>query len=136
MEADINRQLEKVPYAVALGVKARLVEDDLQLVLPFKEDNIGNPMLPALHGGVIGGFMETMAIAKLSWTTGTQIVAKPIGINVDYLRRGKPAETYARAILTKHGNRVANVRVIAWQEDPDKPIAVLHGHFLITSEDE
>lgn len=136
MIAEINRQLSKVPYANVLGVKALIVEGDLQLVLPFLQDNIGNPMLPALHGGVIGGFMETAAIAQLSFAAGIKTEAKPIGINVDYLRRGKPVETYAKAIITKHGSRVANVRVTAWQEDAEKPIATLHGHFMLTPEDE
>lgn len=134
--AEINRQLAKVPYAKALGVQARVVDEELELVLPFTQDNIGNPMLPALHGGVIGGFMETAAIAQLSVSTGILVPAKPIGINVDYLRRGKPVDTYAKAVITKHGSRVANVRVTAWQEDPEKPIATLHGHFMMTSEDE
>ena len=136
MIAEIKRQLDNVPYAKVLGVGAQMIGEDLQLVLPFIQDNIGNPMLPALHGGVIGGFMEIAAITQLSVSSGSLVLAKPIGINVDYLRRGKPVDTYARAIITKHGSRVANVRVTAWQEDPEKPIATLHGHFMITTRDE
>lgn len=132
----INRELQKIPYAQALGAKARFMGDELQLVLPFSEDNIGNPVLQAIHGGVIGGFMETMAITQLLLTSGANVLPKPIGINVDYLRRGKPEETYASAIITKHGSRVVNVRVAAWQDDPEKPIATLHGHFMIAAEDE
>ena len=37
----------------------------------------------------------------------------------------------AQAIITKHGRRVANVRAEAWQEDRSKPIAAMHGHFLL-----
>lgn len=133
---DINLELQKIPYAQVLGAKARIVGDELQLVLPFSEDIIGNPVLPAIHGGVIGGFMETMAITQLLLTSGTAVIPKPIGINVDYLRRGKPAETYARAVITKHGSRVVNVRVVAWQDNPEKPIATLHGHFMMAGEDE
>jgi len=57
--------------------------------------------------------------------------SKPIGINIDYLRRGKPIATYARANIFKEGARVANVRVRAWQESPETPIAALSGHFLV-----
>jgi len=39
--------------------------------------------------------------------------------------------TYARATIFKEGARVANVRVRAWQESEDKPIAALSGHFLV-----
>jgi acyl-coenzyme A thioesterase PaaI-like protein len=33
--------------------------------------------------------------------------------------------------VTKHGRRVCNVRAEAWQEDRARPIATLHGHFLV-----
>ena len=38
---------------------------------------------------------------------------------VDYLRSGRPVDTHARAIVTRQGRRVTNVRVEAWQEDRD-----------------
>jgi len=53
------------------------------------------------------------------------------GINIDYLRRGNPVVTYARAVIFKEGSRVANVRVRAWQSSRDEPIAALSGHFLV-----
>ena len=58
-------------------------------------------------------------------------LSKPIGVNIDYLRRGKPIETFARADIFKEGSRVANVRVRAWQDNIDEPIAALSGHFLL-----
>ncbi len=134
--ARVSEALEAIPYSQTLGITAKFEEDDFTLVMPFKQTNIGNPVLPALHGGAIGGFMEMAAICQLIIVrvlAGHDVsgeLPKPIGINIDYLRRGKPIETYARAIVFKQGSRVANVRVEAWQEDADKPIAALHGHFL------
>ena len=58
-------------------------------------------------------------------------LSKPIGVNIDYLRRGKPIDTYARADIFKEGSRVANVRVRAWQDNMEEPIAALSGHFLL-----
>jgi len=52
-------------------------------------------------------------------------------VTVDYLRSGRIATTWARAQVTKQGRRVANVQASCWQEDPDKPIASLFGHFLL-----
>jgi hypothetical protein len=37
----------------------------------------------------------------------------------------------ARAEIVKHGRRIANVRVIAWQADPGKPVAAGVGNFLV-----
>ena len=45
------------PYAAVLGVGA----DDGETAtvrLPYRDALVGNPMLPALHGGVIGAFVE------------------------------------------------------------------------------
>jgi len=120
-----------IPYAKTLGIEAEYQEDGLLLILPYLKSNIGNPTLPALHGGAIGGFMEVCAMAELRRRTPELPFSKPIGINIDYLRRGKPVNTYARADIFKEGSRVANVRVRAWQESVDKPIAALSGHFLL-----
>lgn len=120
-----------IPYAKTLGIRAEFSEDGLLLILPYQDSNIGNPTLPALHGGAIGGFMEVCAMAELRRRSPDLPFSKPIGINIDYLRRGKPIETYARADIFKEGSRVANVRVRAWQESEETPIAALSGHFLL-----
>ena len=135
-EEQILQILSQVPYAKTLGVEPNLVGEELTLILPFSEDNIGNPFLPAIHGGVIGGFMEIAAITQIFFESPPKHVPKPIGINVDYLRCGKPLDLYARAEITKLGSRVANVYVRAWQSNYDTPIATLHGHFLLASDKE
>jgi len=137
----VTEAIAEIPYVAKLGIIPRFKDGEFLLVLPFKDSNIGNPVLPALHGGAIGGFMEMAAICQLiidraeAGYDSEAELPKPIGINIDYLRRGKPAETYARAILFKSGKRVSNVRVEAWQEDSDRPIAALHGHFLTAADD-
>ena len=131
IEAEIKAQIDRIPYARALGVLPSLVGEELTMILPFNPDNIGNPLLPALHGGAIGGFLEIAAITQLMFETENLIPPKPIGINVDYLRSGKPQDLYARAEVTKLGSRVANVNVRAWQKNYETPVAALHGHFLI-----
>ena len=123
--------LDALPYARLLGVRPRLLDDRLQLVLPFAQTNIGNPLLPALHGGAIGGFLELTAITQLMLELRRDGIPKPIGISVDYLRRGRPEDTFAEADVQRIGTRVANIRAVAWQSDPDKPIATLHGNFLL-----
>jgi len=126
-----NKLIAAIPYAKTLGIEVEYHEEGLILILPYLESNIGNPTLPALHGGAIGGFMEVCAMAELKRRSPNLPFPKPIGINIDYLRRGKPVTTYARANIFKEGARVANVRVRAWQESEDKPIAALSGHFLV-----
>jgi acyl-coenzyme A thioesterase PaaI-like protein len=109
-------------------------------ILPYANHLIGNPTLPAIHGGVLGAFMEMTALAQLSIAqeSGGERMArqpKPIDVTVEYLRSGRPVDTFARAQITRMGRRIANVRVEAWQAERAAPIAALHGHFLLTLAD-
>ena len=130
-DADLKRALSRIPYAQTLGVEPTEIDGNFTLLLPYIESNIGNFSLPALHGGAISGFMEIAAISQLILTTQQETLPKPIGINVDYLRRGNPKPTYARAKIFKQGRRISNVHVRAWQEDYNDPIATMHGNYLI-----
>jgi len=128
---DINGFLQAIPYARFLGMSALSENGQLITRLHFDRSLIGNPMLPALHGGAIGGFLEMTAIAQLVLETGIVLAPKPVSITVEYLRSGKPVDSYATAQITKQGRRVVNVAVQAWQDDRAKPIAAAHGHFLL-----
>lgn len=132
--ASIKDSLKEIPYATTLGIEPHFMGEEFTLVLPFKQSNIGNATLPALHGGGVGGFMEVCAIAQLMFNNPHRELPRPIGVNIDYLRRGKPVDTYARAQIFKQGARVANVRVRAWQDRFETPIAALSGHFLLGKE--
>lgn len=123
--------LARIPYAGFLGVRAELKGDELTLILPYSEHLVGNPLLPALHGGVVGALMELTAITQLAIASKSETFAKTIDIGVDYLRSGKPIDTYARARVVKIGRRIANVQAEAWQNERSQPIAAMHGHFLV-----
>ncbi len=125
----LSAMLARIPYAQFLGVRAELAGDEMTLVMPFSEHLIGNTVLPALHGGVVGSFLEMAALAQLSISVGLARQARPIDVTVEYLRSGRPMTSFARAQIKRVGRRVANVHVEAWQEARDRPIAALHGHF-------
>ena len=130
----VDTFLQRVPYARFLGMRVELAGDEMTAVQPFAQHLVGNPMLPALHGGVIGAFMEMTALAQLSLAQPGRRVPKTIDVTIEYLRSAGPKDTYARAILRKVGRRVANVQVEAWQESRAKLVAGLTGHFLLRNE--
>lgn len=121
-----------IPYFCYLGLRLEERNDSLICVLPENKKFIGNPTLPALHGGVVGAFLESTALVHLFATQEVTRLPKIINITVEYLRSGKPIETYAEAIVTKPGRRVANMRIEAWQKDRKKPIAAAHANFLVS----
>ncbi len=120
-----------IPYCRHLNITARLDGESIVLAMAFGEHLVGNPMIPALHGGVIGSLLETAAIAQVIYDSGTAKLPKAVDITVDYLRTGRAVTSYARARIAKQGRRVINVHAEMWQEDEAKPIAGLRGHFLI-----
>jgi len=128
----LSAALARIPYAGFLGVRAELKGDELTLILPYSEHLVGNPLLPALHGGVVGALMELTAITQLAIASKSEKFAKTIDIGIDYLRSGKPIDTYARARVVKIGRRIANVQAEAWQNERGQPIAAMHGHFLVS----
>jgi len=128
---DPVRIAELIPYARWMGLSLRHVAGELLGLLTYSDMLIGNAALPALHGGTIGALLESTAIFQLLWDAETVVLPKTIDITVDYLRSGRPVDCWAKAIITRQGRRVANVRVEAWQEDRQRPIALAHGHFLI-----
>ncbi|MFC0283679.1 PaaI family thioesterase [Camelimonas abortus] len=134
-DSPAQKMLERMSYARFLGVECEQKGEEVTATLRFEPRLIGNPSLPALHGGAIGAFLETTALLQLSAQFGQNRPPKPIGLTINYLRSGRPVDTYGRCRITKAGRRVVSVMVEAWQEDPDRPIASAYGHFLLRQED-
>lgn len=128
---DYDALLELVPYARLIGIECTRLGDELLFRLPASKDNIGNPILPALHGGVIAGFMELAAAMHLLVFTGAPGLSKIIDFSLDYLRAGQFRDTYAKCQVWRQGRRVANVAITAWQSTPAEPIATARAHFKI-----
>ncbi|MBW7469554.1 PaaI family thioesterase [Marinobacter sp. F4218] len=128
---DFSRLLQSIPYATFIGLECDQFGDDLIFRLPKKEENLGNPILPAIHGGVIGGFMELSAAIYLMMSQDSMRMPRIVDFSLDYLRAGLNRETYAECRLTRQGNRVANVMVTAWQKSRSQPIATARAHFLM-----
>ena len=123
--------LSLIPYASLIGVECSRVGDELLFRLPANKDNIGNPLLPAIHGGVIAGFMELSAALHLLVATGSSGVPKIIDFSLDYLRAGQFRDTWARCQVCRQGRRVANVAITAWQSTEAEPIATARAHFKL-----
>lgn len=135
VQSRVAAALARIPYAGFLGVRTELKGDELTLALPYSDHLVGNPLLPALHGGVVGALMELTALTQLAIASKSERFPKTIDIGLDFLRSGKPVETYARARVIKIGRQIANVQAEAWQNRRSEPIAALHGHFLLAEDD-
>lgn len=134
--ADTLRQwLGKVPYAAYLGIDAQVHGNEILFVLPQNKKLIGNPTLPAVHGGVVGAFMEQAATFHLIAKMDDPTLPKIINFSLDYLRPTRLRDTYAQCTLTRQGRFIANISITAWQEQSDMPNAIARAHFLIPDAD-
>lgn len=148
-DAALRALIGGVPYIQFLGIQFDRRGDELTAVLPFDDRLIGNPSLPALHGGATAGFLEVTAVIELAWQTLWEEMEqgrldpttlhpthmprlpKTIDFTVDYLRSGLPRDAYARARVNRSGRRYASVHVEAWQDNRARPFAQATGHFLM-----
>ena len=133
--SDASPLIETIPYFRFLGISADVSSGELVGKLAFTEMLIGNATRGALHGGTIGALLESTAILQTLWESETIALPKIVTITIDFLRSGRPADTFARGTITKKGRRVVNVGVEAWQEDRKRPIARANAIFLITPSD-
>ena len=112
-----------VPYVRFLDINFDRRGDELTAVMSYDDKLIGNPHLPALHGGVTAALLEVTSIITLGWTVIWEDLEsgalsldaleagrlprlpKTIDFTVDYLRSGLPRDAYARARVTRQGRR-------------------------------
>ncbi|MDG1118653.1 MAG: PaaI family thioesterase [Flavimaricola sp.] len=163
-DAALQALVGGVPYIQFLGIRFDRRGDELTAILPFDDKLIGNPMIPALHGGATAAFLEVAAIIELSWAMiwdemehrpaavspaglppegakpanpALPLVRLPktIDFTVDYLRSGLPRDAYARARVNRSGRRFASVHVEAWQDNRARLFAQATGHFLMPDTD-
>lgn len=148
-DAAVSAIVAAVPYIAWLGIRFDRRGDELTAVMPFADKLIGNPVLPAIHGGVTAAFLEIAATVELTFMSlwddleaGRMVpdaavpiaiprLAKTIDFSVDYLRSGLPRDSYARARVVRLGRRYSSVQVEAWQDNRDRPFAQANGHFLM-----
>ncbi len=130
-----ERVIEALPYAKLLGMKAfyQASEEGEELIfhLPPSTSNVGNPTLPALHGGAIGGFMEMASSIHLLMTLEAMHVPRVVDFSIDYVRAGRVEDTWASCSVVRQGRKLVNVSIQTWQQDRKSPIATARAHFLI-----
>ncbi len=117
MEIEILRQMmeEMIPFNKYLGIKvAGAGSGFARLEVPFRPELVGDPLRPALHGGVISALADT-AGGMAIWTgvDDPRGRVSTIDLRIDYLRPGRLALLVAKAHVVRLGNRVgvADVRL-------------------------
>ncbi len=124
---------DAIPFNRFLGIEMTRVEAGLvQLTLEFRPEFIGNPLLPALHGGVISSLLDTAGGAAVWSQAEPTDRVSTVDLRVDYLRPGRPETVVGRGKVVRLGNRVGVAELRAWHPGrEDKPIAAGMGAYNV-----
>ncbi len=119
------------PYAEALELRIEDNGGERHVVMPAGDHLLGRPGF--VHGGALAGLLEIAAIVALRALLAEEQAPrlKPVTVTVDFRRGAAMVETRAIGLVTRLGNRVANIDALAWQEDRAKPVASARMNVLI-----
>ncbi len=129
---------EMIPFNAVLGLEVvELKEGRAVLGLPFRPELVGDPVRPALHGGVLSALADTCGGAAVWTCIGSEDRVSTIDLRVDYLRPGPLERLLAIADVLRVGNRVgvATIRVVP-ESRPDEVIAEGKGVYSVRRSDD
>ncbi|HCP47176.1 MAG TPA: thioesterase [Deltaproteobacteria bacterium] len=111
---------QQIPFNAFLGIEVVALESgSAALKLPFREQLIGDPVRPALHGGTLAMLADTAGGAAVFSAIQFGDTISTIDLRVDYLRPADLLDTVAEARVVRQGGRVAVARVELWQDCVD-----------------
>jgi len=127
------RLFESVPFMKYLGMRFETLEVGYAVIrIPYRAELIGNPELPALHGGVISALLDTCGGAAVWTRIGIHDRVSTVDLRVDYLRPGRPEDLLGMARVIRAGNRVGVTELRAYQPgSEEEPIAIGTGVYNI-----
>lgn len=132
--ADLRElMLRQIPFNRVLGIEIReLSPGKAVLVVPFRPDLIGDPVRPALHGGVISALADTCGGCAVWSAVGGEDRVSTIDLRVDYLRPGQLEELHARGEVLRVGNRVGVANISLFHPSrPGEPVAEAKGVYSV-----
>ena len=114
-----------VPLHQFYGVKLLDIKDGFaKMLFPFREEMIGNPRGPYLHGGIIATALDSVGgAAGMTTLVSFEDSISTIDIRVDFLRPGKAKDFIVEAEITRSGNRILVTHMWAYHDTKDYMIA-------------
>lgn len=123
----------QVGHGRALGMDFHAAgENWAELSLPWREELVGVPETGVLASGAVVSLIDT-ASGTAVWTAlGRFAPVVTIDMRIEYLRAAARGETvYARCECVKLTRQIAFTRGTAHTGDPEHPIALCSGTFMI-----
>jgi uncharacterized protein (TIGR00369 family) len=131
---EIIRQFmeQHIPFNRFLGMKLLEARRSFaRIEIAFRDELVGDPFKPALHGGVISALADTVGGCAVFTVIEAGARCSTIDLRVDYLRPGRLETIRAQAEILRVGNRVAVAKIEVYHDDPSQPIAFAMGVYAV-----
>lgn len=125
--------IEALPHAAALNLSLDLIKDGrAQITMPYDARLVGDPTTGVLHGGAISALMDTASGAAVMCHPEAPPSTATLDLRIDYFRPATPGQAVTAQAECHHMTRsVAFIRVIATDDDKDRPVAMGTGAFTV-----
>lgn len=125
--------LEEIPFNRILGIEILELEPGhAVLAVPFRPELVGDPVRPALHGGVISALADTCGGCAVWSAVGEEDRVSTVDLRVDYLRPGRLEELRCAGDVLRVGNRVGVANMSLFHPSrPDAPVAEAKGVYSV-----
>ena len=125
--------LERIPFNRVLGIEVAEIERGRAVFrVPFRPELIGDPVRPALHGGVISAVADACGGCAVWSAIGERDRVSTIDLRVDYLRPGRPEELCAVGEVLRVGNRVGVAGItLHHPSEPERAVAHAKGVYSV-----
>lgn len=131
---ELRRAFEQdVAFNAFMGLRVQHLERGrMDAELRYREEFLGDPTRPALHGGVLSMLADTVGGGAVFTLTDPGDRVATIDLRVDYLRPGRAEAIHAQGVVIRVGNRVGvSAITLTHPSTPDAPIAVAKGVYTI-----
>ena len=122
-----------IPFNKFLGLRCLTIANgNVRVELPYRPEHVGNPEIPALHGGAISATLDTTGGLAVWSQAGPNDRVSTIDLRVDFLRPGRAEPLIAVARVVRLGNRVGVAELRAFHPDAeDRPVAAGMGVYSV-----
>jgi uncharacterized protein (TIGR00369 family) len=104
----LNIELERPPFNVWIGaraIKADPQAQEIQIVLPFRQEFSHHPTIPLFHGGIVSALIDIAGHAAVAvWHRAP---TPTISLHIEFLSPAQAPELHARGFLRRLGRSLA-----------------------------
>lgn len=123
------------PQAQALGIElTRFEPGRIWGNVPYREELVGDPETGVIAGGVVTTLLDHASGQAVHAAMATWTSIATLDLRIDYMRAAEPGlDVMARAHCYKLTRSVAFVRAVAYDRDPEDPVATGQATFMLDS---